>query len=501
MLDVLIGIDVGTTSTKAVIFDIFGKELARANSQPYHNYTPNPGWVEQDPEELWQALLSTIRSVIQAVPGKINVLALSMAVQSGSLIPADQKGQPVYPLITWLDGRAEEIVNDWKMQGQQLWVKPLSGWSIYPSLCLPTIAWLQKYRPEIADKTKVYFSVNDFLAFRLTGKLITNPSNAGGMQLVEIQTAQWSQELCDLAGIQKENLCEIFPSGVIIGQVLPEICDSTGITPGAVLVNGGHDQGCTALGLGIINPGKMLLACGTAWVFTGVLFSAEMQKLPPSLDLNFHAVPNRWTLSQSLGGLGASFEWWFEKSYLCKSDSVSRADLFSTLNFEMDQTSFIPNLFFMPMTGGHGDPATTRSGGFVGLQLGHSRADMARAVMESAAYELRWALEPVLDAKIPIEKLWMVGGATQSTLWPSILADVLGIPICLPDYDNWPALGAAILAGIGTGVFSDVEKGLEKFSKSEKVVLPDPYHKSQYELGFGEYQKLSKSYYQISEES
>jgi len=501
MLDVLIGIDVGTTSTKAVIFDLFGKELARANSQPYRNYTPNPGWVEQDPEELWQALLATIRSVIQAVPGKINVLALSMAVQSGSLIPADQHGHPVYPLITWLDGRAEEIVNEWKDQGQQLWVKPLSGWSIYPSLCLPTIAWLKKHSPEVVQETKVYFSVNDFLAFRLTGKFVTNPSNAGGMQLVEIQTAQWSQELCDLAGIQKENLCEILPSGVIIGQVLPDICDSTGLSTGTVLVNGGHDQGCTALGLDIINPGKVLLACGTAWVFTGVLSSADIQKLPASLDLNFHTVPDRWTLSQSLGGLGASFEWWFDKAYLCDADSYTRSDQFSTLNLEVSKTSLIPDLFFMPMTGGHGDPATTRSGGFVGLQLGHSRANLARAVMEGAAFELRWALEPVLAAKIPVEKLWMVGGAAQSVLWPSILANVTGIPICLPDYDNWPALGAAILAGVGIGAFSDVENGLAKFAKSEKVILPDPNLKKQYELGYREYKRLSKMYYQFSEES
>jgi xylulokinase len=490
MMDVLMGIDVGTTSTKAVLFDLNGKEIARASSQPYQNFTPNPGWVEQDPEELWQALLSTIHAVILEAQTNVHVLALSMAVQSGSLIPADANGMPVYNMITWLDGRAEEIVNEWKLQNQQAWVKPLSGWSLYSSLCLPTIAWLKKHNHQVFNETKIYFSLNDFLTYRLTGKMVTNPSNAGGMQLLEIQTAQWSAELCALAGIQRDNLCEIQPSAAVIGEVLPEICASIGLSAGTLLVNGGHDQGCTALGLGITDPGKILLACGTAWVFTGVLTSADMRHLPPSLDLNFHVLANRWTLSQSLGGLGASFEWWFKKSYLCDQPNSMRSELFSVLNSEILQTDRYPDLFFLPMTGGHIDPGTTSKGGFIGLQLAHSRANMARSVMESAAYELRWALEPVLAANIPVERLWMVGGAAQSAIWPLILANVTGIPICIPDYDNWPALGAAILAGIGAGVFLNEKQGLEKFNKKETVILPEAALQERYAQSFLAYRKL-----------
>jgi xylulokinase len=484
MTNALLGIDVGTTSTKAVLFDIDGRELARASSQPYRNYTPAPGWVEQDPEELWNALLTSIRDVLNQVRD-VKIKALSMAVQSGSLIPADAQGRPVYPMVTWLDGRAEEIVQEWKTEGHQAWVKPLSGWSLYPSLCLPTIAWFRKNNPKIFSAAKIFFSLNDFLVFRLTGKMVTNPSNAGGMQLVEIQNGRWSGELCKLAGIGEENLSEIQPTGAVIGEILPEVCNQTGLTRGAILVNGGHDQGCTALGLGIIDPGKILLACGTAWVFTGVLTSPDMTRLPPTLDLNFHAAPERWTLSQSLGGLGASFEWWMNKAFR----EASRSEMFAALNEEISQTQLDGELFFLPLTGGHDDPATTRRGGFVGLQLGHSRADMARSIMESAAFELRWALEPVLSANIPIEKLWMVGGAAQSPLWSSILADVTGIPICLPDYDTWPALGAAILAGYGSGAFASLEMGLQKFQKPQKEIQPQMNTAEAYQNAFQEYQR------------
>lgn len=508
MINALMGIDVGTTSTKAVIFNEQGIELARAASKPYHNLTPRPGWVEQDPEEIWAALLGAIGDAHQEAGKDVHITAISMAVQSGSLIIADDFGQPIYPLITWLDGRAEEIVTDWRDQGHQDWVKTLSGWSLYPSLCLPTIAWFKENQPALFSSAGKFLSLNDFLVNRLTGRMVTNPSNAGGMQLLEIQTGQWSQALIELAGTHKKNLSTILPSGQVIGEILPDICHQTGLQEHALLINGGHDQACTALGLGIINPGKWLLACGTAWVFTGVLDSLEMDHLPLTLDLNFHTAPDRWVLSQSLGGLGASFEWWMNKAYpqteispvnagkeaISSLDNSSRAQMFSNLNREIIETHIDGELFFLPMTGGHDDPATTRRGGFLGLQLGHSRADLARAVMESAAYELRWALEPITASDLPIERFWMVGGAAQSPLWPAILADVTGIPIYLPQYDNWPALGAAILAGFGAGIYATLDQGMAVFKKDQSIIDPQPEMVDIYHRKFTEYKQFCHLY-------
>jgi len=490
MMEALLGLDVGTTSTKAVLFDLAGVELTRSIAPPYRNYTPKPGWVEQDPEEIWQAVLTAVRGVMAHAGAKVQVLALCLSAQSGSLLPADANGEPVYPLITWMDGRTEELVRQWRKEGYQERIKPISGWSLYPGLCLPTIAWLRQNNPKTFAAARHYFSVNDFIAYRLTGKYCTNPSNGGGMQLIDIHTGSWSTPLCTIAGITPDQLSPIRPAGEVVGEIKAEVCHATGLSGNPFLINGGHDQGCTALGLGVISPGKLLLACGTAWVITGVTDSPDMRLIPVTLDLNFHLIPHRWTISQSLGGLGATLEWWVNQAWQDVGGQLSRKEIYAALDNELIKSKPASGgLCFLPLTGGHNDPATTQSGGFWGLQLGHTRADMARAVLEGAAFELRWALEDVQQAGLPVDRLWMVGGAAKSPYWPVILADVLRVPIRLPLYDNWPALGAAILAGIGVGVFKNIEDSLTHIRKPAQDIVPNESLRTLYDASFTTYKR------------
>lgn len=490
-MDALLGIDVGTTTTKAALFDLNGIEIARFAAPPYHNYTPKPGWVEQDSEEIWQAWLTAVRHIIAQVGDKATIRAICMAVQSGSLLPANAAGEPVYPLITWMDGRSAELVQQWQAAGLQEQIRPHNGWSLYPAFCLPAIAWLRQHDPATFAAARRFLSLNDFLALRLTGQLVTNPSNGGGMQLVDIQSGQWSEAICQLLGITPAQLSPIQPSGSIIGPLLPDVCQATGLTEGTLLVNGGHDQGCTALGLGIQAPGKMLLACGTAWVFTAVRDLLAMGEVPGAMDWNFQVGNGRYTISQSLGGLGAVMEWWLNQAYRGLGAENGRQQMYATLNQELADTTPDPQLYFLPITGGHQDKGDQQRGHLHGLQLGHSRAHIARAIMESAAFELRWLLEPLQQAGMPTTQLWMVGGAAQSPHWPQILADVLGIPIHLPQYDNWPALGAAIVAGVGLGAFPNVADGLTRFQKPAQTIVPNGDRQMQYNEMFGRYKSVA----------
>jgi xylulokinase len=326
------------------------------------------------------------------------------------------------------------------------------------------------------------------------------------MQLVDITTGDWSPELCALAGIEPRQLSPIQPAGAVVGSITAGASRLTGLPAETVVVNGGHDQGCTALGLGVTEPGKVLLGCGTAWVVTGVTDAPDTAALPPSLDLNFHPAPKRWTISQSLGGLGASLEWLLQRFWPAAdptSDATraaaGRQTAYAALDAELEGT--IPGgdgLFFLPLTGGHSTPAGEQRGGFWGLRLDHTRASMARAVMEGAAYELRWALEPIQRAGMPIERMWMIGGATHSPLWPGIVADVTGLPVVLsqacPERSrrakHGPAVGAAILAGVGSGTFETLAEAQAHFQTPERPIEPDPNRMAIYDACFAAYREL-----------
>ena len=490
MSTALLGLDVGTTSTKAVLFDLSGNEIARAVSHPYANLTPKPGWVEQNPQEVWQAVLGAIRSVMSLADDDLQVPAMCMAVQSGSLLPVDSHGDPVYPLVTWMDERSGNLVQEWRAQGYETLMREKTGWWFFPGQCPMTIAWFKQHDPDTFNKAAFYFSLNDYIAYHLTGEFCTNPSNAGGMQMLDILTGDWSPEICALAGIRPDRLSPVKPSGAVIGQVKPDICKAVGLPKGIKLINGGHDQGCTALGLGIINPGKLLLACGTAWVITGVSLSGGVAQMPEALSMNFHTIADRWTISQSLGGLGASLEWWVKQAWQGIDKRTTRVQRYAALDEEMKHTSPKKEIYFSTLLGGFYNPEATQRGGFHGLQLNDSRADMARAVMESAGYELRWALENIKESGIPVERLWMVGGAANSPHWPGILSDVTGVPITLPQYDYWPALGGAVLAGLGAGMFKDVSEALEQFQKPEEQISLNESYQQVYENRFEAYKLL-----------
>jgi xylulokinase len=501
MNDAILGLDIGTTSTKGVLFDLSGAELAAAE-RAYRLHTPQPGWVEQDPEVLWQALLDVLRTIADRAGGRAHVRSLALAAQSGSLVPAREDGTPVSPIITWLDGRTEVLVAAWKAQGMEARVRAISGWHLYPGLCLPTIAWLRQHQAERFTAAQRFLSVNDFLVHRLTGRFCTNPSNGGGMQLLDVGSGAWSKELCALAGIEPGQLSEVQPAGALIGRIRPEVSRQTGLPAGTVVVNGGHDQGCTALGLGVVSSGKILLGCGTAWVVTAVTDTPDVAGLPSSLDLNFLPLPTqgpgamRWTASQSLGGLGASLDWLLQRcwSVADAESDVARVRAFADLDAALAQT--VPGgsgLFFLPITGGHSAPAGDQRGALWGLRLDHTRADMARAVMEGAAYELRWALAPIREAGMPVERMWMVGGAASSPLWPAIVSDVTGVPLFLPQGKHWPAVGAAILAGVGSGAFDSLAAGLARFQRPAQQVDPDQARMSVYDRCFSAYRALSGS--------
>ncbi len=259
MQNTLLGLDIGTTTTKAVLFDLSGAELVTVE-QNYPLSTPQAGWAEQDPEKVWQAVTGVLQTVIGKAGPDRQILALALATQSGSLIPAKADGTPVYPMITWLDSRTEALVKQWQAEGIEEIVRPLSGWLLHPGLPLPNIAWLRRFRPAIFAESERFLGMLDFLNHRLTGTFCADLSSAAEMQLVDVSTAQWSHQLCNLVGITPSHLARLEPAGTVVGKITPAVSRLTGLPVKTLVVNGGHDQGWTAPAMKKLSPRKKSVA-------------------------------------------------------------------------------------------------------------------------------------------------------------------------------------------------------------------------------------------------
>ena len=389
--DTVLGLDAGTTSAKAVIVDEAGRTLATAGSDPIATHTTPGGGSEQDPEEIWRALSAAARRAVEGLGADGRVAALAVAAQSGSVIPVPADGSP-QRVVTWMDTRFRSVPENWS-DGVAARVRAVSGWMPTPGVGLTTIVGLQVpgTRQAGADLAPVsrWASVDDYLVFRLTGQWATNPSNAAGMQLMDVSTRTWSDELCSLAGIDPRMLAPIRESGTVAGALTGEAAAALGLDAGTPVVIGGHDQACTALGLGVVDPGDLFLAAGTAWVLTAVTVRADVGTLPPSLNLSPHVLPGVWTASENLGGLGA--------------------------------------------------------------MLAETPPSRIRGAFEACGVKVRQALEGAGDLAAGGEELVMVGGGTRFRELVEVVSEFTGRPVAPRSEATWPALGAARLAAAGLG--------------------------------------------------
>jgi xylulokinase len=495
MTDTLLSLDVGTTAVKAVLFDPDGSLLSVAECA-LTLHTPQPGYVELDPEELWRAVLDVLRQTASRAHA-YKILALAVTTQGGSFLATDAAGMPTTPVITWMDSRSQPVVSEWKQCGLEPEIRRICGWSLDPGLPLPMIGWLRAHRPEIFNNSAHFLSVNDFLTHRLAGVYSMNPSMAGEMMLTDIASGGWSPTLCDLVGIQPDQLSPIRPSDAVLGPILPEVSLSTGLASQVVVINGGQDHTCEAMAVGMTGPGTALLACGTAWVINGATARGDMASVPEGMNLNFHVVPERWIVSQFLGGLGGTLEWWVNRLWQSPDSNypIERSRLYDLMDEALKQTHpGAGGLYFFPLGGSRNGPGSTGVGGFWGLQWEHTRADMTRAVMECAVYELHRSMEKLKTGGLAMDNIWMIGGAARSPLWPSIAASLTGTAVTLTHYPHGPALGAAILAGSAVGIYPDFETGRACFDLKSRQVFPDETQHSLYEEHYRDYCRLIHSY-------
>ncbi|MCL6511514.1 MAG: hypothetical protein K6U78_12595 [Anaerolineae bacterium] len=457
--DLLLGIDCGTTALKGVLCSADGREVARAQ-RPIPLLTPQPGWAEQDPEAVWQALCQVVREIAGRGGGR--VAALSIGAQAGSIIPADATGWPVHPMITFLDTRAAGIVEAWTRNGWSEFIRQITGWGLQIGQPLASIAWLREHWPEVFAAARRFIGPHDDLVRRLTGVLISNPSCGAQMPLIDRLSGQWSAAVAERVGLSPDRLPRLGASGAVVGPVLPAVADELGLSSSTLVVNGGQDHACEALALGLTEPGNLMLATGTAWVITGIAASPEITAIPPQMDLNAHVVPGRWTISTYMGGFGAIMEWWLHAT------PTPLADRYASLQRALEVSPPGSN-------GASFTPESQRCAAsrFSGLKLSHTWHDLTRAVVEGIAFEVRAMVAALRQANQPVRALLMLGGATRTPGWPRVLADVTGMPIYTCDDGFLGARGAAILAGLGAGRYPSAAHGWPYFAPRTHLIQPN----------------------------
>lgn len=461
----LLGIDLGTSGVRAGIFNGVGSCLAIA-ARSYIIETPSPGRAEQDPRVWWKCTCESIKEALDTagLSGK-NITGISFSGQMHGTVLLDRDGSPVIPAIIWADTRSaddcrecEEIIDEDRLG-------KITMNRIFPGTQAATLYWLKKHEKETWQKVRRVLTPKDYLRYRMCGLFNTEPSDASGTLLFDVGLREWSKEILDVLGIPVEYMPFVVNSDQHIGET-EGMEDSAGIPDGVPVVMGGGDQPCAALGNGVIDEGAMLVTIGTG----GQLFApCRSPKQSPGLALNTfcHLPESRWYIMGATLSAGLSLKWF--RDTFCPETAFDRLT---------GEASSIPpgaeGLTFIPYLAGRRSPELnpSASGGFSGIRLNHTRGHFVRAILEGVAFDLRENLDVMTGMGLVPETVICSGGAAKSTLWMQIVADVFNLPLMVSAQEEQACFGAALVAGIGTGVYGNWQEAAEVVKKPEKTIEP-----------------------------
>lgn len=488
----LLGIDIGTSSCKVAVFDITGRVVAQSVKE-YNVYYPAPDYVEQNPEEWWRGVCEAVKEVIHnggIDAGKISGIGIDG--QSWSSIPVDRYGNVLYNTPIWMDTRAAEICTRIKDRVGADRIFDLSGNSFEPSYSTPKILWFKENMPDIYKNAYKFLQSNSYIAFKLTGVFSQDISQGYGLHCFDMRNGVWNDDFCDELGIDRDKLPEIFPCHQVIGEVTREVAESLGLAPGTPVVAGGLDACCGTLGAGVVEKGQTQEQGGQAG---GMSICLNEYTVHPKLIMSFHVVPDTWLLQGGTVGGGGALKWMRQEfgAYEILKEKETGISAFETMVEEASQVKpGSEGVLFLPYLAGERSPLWDKhaKGVFFGLGYDKTRGHMIRAVLEGCAYALHHNLKTAEEVGVGVEVLNAMGGAANSRLWTQIKADVTGKTIKVPASDTATTLGAAILAGVGTGVYKSFKQAVDSTIQIKRVHEPDMNNHDRYMQYFDIYLEL-----------
>lgn len=503
MEKLLLGIDIGTSACKVAIFDLQGKVVAQATKE-YKVYYPLPSYVEQNPNEWWESICIAIKETIAyARIDSKQIAGIGIDGQSWSAIPVDKQGKVLHNTPIWMDTRASDICRETVNRVGFDKIFNLSGNSFEPTYSTPKILWFQQNMPEIYQKTYKFLQSNSFIAFKLTGEMTQDISQGYGIHSFNMKTGKWDDNFCEELGFSRDKLPEIYQCHGVVGEVTGEAAIKTGLAIGTPVVAGGLDACCGTLGAGVLKVGQTQEQGGQAG---GMSICVDSAIAHPKLILGFHVVPDLWLLQGGTVGGGGAIKW-FKQELGAFEEAAALAQGSNAFKIMDDEAEKIPagseGLIFLPYMVGERSPIWDKNakGVFFGLGYNKTRGHMIRSIMEGCAFALQHNLKTAEETGVQINELVAMGGAANSRLWTQMKADITGKIIRVPTSDTATTLGAAILAGVGTGLYKSFNQAVKDTITITRTHEPDmKAHKAyihNYEIYLEIYEKLKDTMQKI----
>ena len=482
-MDALLGIDLGTTGVKAALFAAADGRVLSWAFIDYPLSHPHPGWAEQNPEEWWQATLTAIRLCLTNGVGEgvspSNVRGVGLSGQMHGVILLDEQSMVLRPCIIWADQRSEAQCR-WMTErvGAERLIDYVSNPAL-PGFSAPKALWVRDNEPDIFARARTLLLPKDYIRFRLTGELAIEISDAAGTCLLDVKHGVWSREVLEAIEFDPALLPPVVPAVAICGSTTEEIEQLTGLLAGTPVAGGGADNACGAVGNGVVQPGLALVSIGTSGVVLAYTDSPQVDRSGPIPRVHTfnHAVPQAWYLMGVTQGAGLSLRWVRDNIGLPERalEHWTGLDAYALLTREAEGVpAGSDGLLFLPYLQGERTPhldAYAR-GGWIGLTASHDRRHLVRSVLEGVAFSLKDCFTIIEEQGLTLEQVRATGGGAKSPLWRQIIADVLGVELVTTNAQEGPAFGAALLAGVASGIYSSVQQACEATIRIVERTLP-----------------------------
>lgn len=478
----LIGIDVGTSGTKSVLFDTKGNVIA-SSTEEYPLIQPQNGWAEQNPLHWWEAVCKTLKAITAAVDAE-KIAGVGLSGQMHGLVMLDSECNVIRNSIIWCDSRtAEECKQIEALVGRDRLIEITANPAL-AGFTASKIMWVKNHEPENYARCAHILLPKDYIRFMLTGEFATEVSDASGMQLLDVPARCWSDEVLEKLDIDKALLAKVYESPDVTGHITDTASCLTGLPCGIPVAGGAGDNAAAAVGTGVVECKKAFTTVGTS----GVVF-AHMEK--PEIDKSGRvhtfctAVPGQWHVMGVTQAAGLSLNWF--------KHNIAENLTYKEIDAAAEKIAIgADRLLYLPYLMGERTPVldTNARGIFFGLSAIHTKAHMARAVLEGVAYSLCDCLGVLREMGVNISDMALCGGGAKSPLWRSILSNSFGINVKTMESDEGPALGAAILAGCSAGIYTNVQEGCRiAVRDGEKLNFSETDHK-EYEKFYSLYKKI-----------